>query len=123
MSSWVAWGACGPESTTAHDRASRRETRIWRYPYPALASTAQKCARAPKPSFHTAEIYSMESVAIERVSVFVYNTFTHYFTPRISESFPTPVSVPESKRTTRVEASEADSRQCPQRASLPQSPS
>jgi hypothetical protein len=65
MSSWVAWGACGPESTTAHDRASRRETRIWRYPYPALASTAQKCARAPKPSFHTAEIYSMESVAID----------------------------------------------------------
>ena len=57
MSSWVAWGACGPESTTAHDRASRRETRIWRYPYPALASTAQKCARAPKPSFHKAEIY------------------------------------------------------------------
>ena len=86
MSSWVAWGACGPESTTAHDRASRRETRIWRYPYPALASTAQKCARAPKPSFHTAEIYSMESVAIVRVSVFVYNTFTHYFTPRISHT-------------------------------------
>ena len=38
MSSWVAWGACGPESTTAHDRASRRETRIWRYPYPVPCS-------------------------------------------------------------------------------------
>ena len=78
MSSWVAWGACGPESTTAHDRASRRETRIWRYPYPALASTAQKCARAPKPSFHTAEIYSMESVAID-TCFRTFSTYTRLF--------------------------------------------